>query len=70
MSQSELMMFFDEHIGCYYTGVEIVTHFDGTINKATLYKNLQRIVKRQRYNCILTHKLNSTRLTAMYGREE
>ena len=70
MSQDELIKFFDEHIGCYYTGVEIVEHFNGNINKATLYNNLKRIIKRQRYNCIITHKLNSTRLTAMYGREE
>jgi len=70
MSQADLMRFFDEHIGCYYTGVEIIEQFEGTINKATLYKNLKRIIKRQRYNCIITHKLNSTRLTAMYGREK
>ena len=65
-----IMEFMDEHIGKYYTGRELKVIFRGQFSPVSLYRKLNQIVKRDEYVCILGHRPNCRKLTAVYGREK
>jgi len=70
MSQIIIMEFLDKHPGKFYTGRELKNVFKNDFNTVTLYRKLKQIIKREEYCCIITHRPNKRKLTAVYGREE
>ena len=70
MTQIDIMEFFDENPGKYYTISELTGIMLGKMGKVSVARCVKKVIRRKEYVCIMMYGVSGGRLTTYYGKNK